>query len=158
MANFIDSAERAEENRSSAWTLLLVGGIGLVVIILNLLNVIHLPFTGFSKYMVSGLLGALFIIFVVSGIISIKKTKTYSSAASVEKDNKEKIIAWCKENEIAAKINMAIENEFPDLPEEEVYFKRYEGLKFFVVKNFESMSLPFLEFVIDDIYDSLFED
>ena len=53
---------------------------------------------------------------------------------------------------------MAIENQFPDLPEEEVYFKRYEGLKFFVVKNFESMSLPFLEHVIDEIYDSLFEE
>ena len=38
MSNFVDSAERAEENRSSAWTLTLVGGIGLIVIILNLLN------------------------------------------------------------------------------------------------------------------------
>jgi len=158
MANYVDSAERAEENRSSAWTLLLVGGVGLIVIVLNLLNIIHLPIYGFTKYMVSGLLGALCVIFVVAGIISIKKTKTYSSAATVEKDNKDKIIDWCKENEIAVKINMAIENEFPDLPEEEVYFKRYEGLKFFVFKNFQSMSLPFLEHVIDEIYDSLFED
>ena len=39
MANYVDSAERAEENRSSAWTLLFVGGIGLAVIILNLLNI-----------------------------------------------------------------------------------------------------------------------
>lgn len=158
MANYVDSAERAEENRSSAWTLLLVGGVGLIVIVLNLLNIIHLPIYGFTKYMVSGLLGALCVIFVVAGFISIKKTKTYSSAATVEKDNKDKIIDWCKENEIAVKINMAIENEFPDLPEEEVYFKRYEGLKFFVFKNFQSMSLPFLEHVIDEIYDSLFED
>ena len=92
MSNFVDSAERAEENRSSAWTLTLVGGIGLIVIILNLLNVIHLPFSGFNKYMVSGLMGALFIIFIIAGIISVKKTKTYSKAANVEKDNKAKII------------------------------------------------------------------
>ena len=158
MANYVDSAERAEENRSSAWVLLLVGGVGLIVIILNLCNVIQLPFTGFTKYMFSGLMGALCIIFIVSGFISINKTRTYTSAAGVEKDNKKKIIEWCKENEVAAKINMAIENEFPNLPEEEIYFKRYEGLKFFVFKNFESMSLPFLEHVIDEIYDSLFED
>ena len=158
MANYVDSAERAEENRSSAWTLLFIGGIGLAVIILNLLNVIHLPFEGFTKYMFSGLLGALCLIFVVAGFISIKKSKTYTSAASIEKDNKKKIIDWCKENEIATKINMAIQNEFPDLPEEEVYFKRYEGLKFFVFKNFESMSVPFLDHVIDEIYDSLFEE
>ena len=158
MANYVDSAERAEENRSSAWVLLLVGGVGLVIIILNLCNVIQLPFTGFTKYMFSGLMGALCIIFVVSGFISIKKTKTYTNAASVEKDNKKKIIEWCKENEVADKINMAIENEFPNLPEEEVYFKRYEGLKFFIYKNFNSMSVPFLEHVIDEIYDTLFED
>jgi hypothetical protein len=154
----VDSAERAEENRSSAWTLTLVGGIGLIVIILNLLNVIHLPFSGFNKYMVSGLMGALFIIFIIAGIISVKKTKTYSKAANVEKDNKAKIIEWCKENDIANQIDMAIENQFPDLPVEELYFRRYEGLKFYVFKNFESMSLPFLEHVIDEIYDSLFED
>lgn len=158
MSNFVDSAERAEENRSSAWTLTLVGGIGLIVIILNLLNVIHLPFSGFNKYMVSGLMGALFIIFIIAGIISVKKTKTYSKAANVEKDNKSKIIEWCKENDIANQIDMAIENQFPDLPVEELYFRRYEGLKFYVFKNFESMSLPFLEHVIDEIYDSLFED
>lgn len=158
MSNFMDSAERAEENRSSAWTLTLVGGIGLIVIILNLLNVIHLPFSGFNKYMVSGLMGALFIIFIIAGIISVKKTKTYSKAANVEKDNKSKIIEWCKENDIANQIDMAIENQFPDLPVEELYFRRYEGLKFYVFKNFESMSLPFLEHVIDEIYDSLFED
>lgn len=158
MANYVDSAERAEENRSSAWVLLLVGGIGLIIIVLNLCNIIHLPFSGFTKYMFSGLMGALCMIFIVSGFISIKKTKTYTNAAGIEKDNKKKIIEWCKENEVVAKINMAIENEFPNLPEEEVYFKRYEGLKFFVFKNFESMSVPFLEHVIDEIYDSLFED
>ena len=73
MSNYVDSAERAEENRSSAWTLLLVGGIGLIIIVLNLLNIIHLPFSGFNKYMVNGMLGALCIIFVVSGIINTLK-------------------------------------------------------------------------------------
>jgi len=158
LANYMDSAERAEENRSSAWVLLLVGGIGLIIIILNLCNVIQLPIYGFTKYMFSGLMGALCIIFLIAGFVSIKKSKTYTNAATVEKDNKSKIIEWCKDNEVAAKINMAIENEFPNLPEEEIYFKRYEGLKFFVFKNFDSMSVPFLEHVIDEIYDSLFED
>jgi len=158
MAGYIDSEERAQENRSSAWTLLIVGGIGLVVIILGMLNVIALPFSGFNKYMICGVLGILCIIFVVSGFISIKKSKTYSESASAERDNEKQILAWCKENEIAKKIDDAIANQFPDLPEEEVYFRRYEGLKFFVFKNFQSMSVPFLEHVVDEIYDSLFEE
>lgn len=158
MAGYIDSEERAQENRSSAWTLLIVGGVGLVAIVLVLLNVIQLPLSGFNKYMVCGVLGILCVIFVISGFISIKKSKTYTESASMEKDNEKQIIDWCKENEIAKKIDEMIANQFPNLPEEEVYFRRYEGLKYYVFKNFQSMSLPFLEHVVDEIYDSLFEE
>ena len=39
MANkYMNSADRAEENRSSAWTLLIVGGGGLLVILLGALG------------------------------------------------------------------------------------------------------------------------
>lgn len=158
MARYMDSAERAEENRSSAWTLLIVGSIGLIAIILCLVDVIHLPMGTFNKYMFCGVLGALCIIFLVAGIISVKKTKAYTNAAGVEEEQEKQIIEWCKENEIAQKIDMAITNEFPDLPEEEVYFKRYEGLKYFIFKQFNSISVPFLDHVIDEIYDSLFEE
>jgi hypothetical protein len=77
---------------------------------------------------------------------------------STEKANEKQIIAWCKENEIAKKIDETIASQFPDLPEEEVYFRRYEGLRYYVFKNFQSMSPPFLEHVVDEIYDSLFEE
>lgn len=158
MAGYIDSEERAQENRSSAWTLLLVGGIGLIVIILGMLNIISLPLSGFNKIMVCSVLGILCLIFIVSGFISIKKSKTYSASASAERDSEKQILAWCKENNIAQKIDETIENQFPNLPEEEVYFKRYEGLSYYVFKNFQSMSLPFLEHVVDEIFDSLFEE
>lgn len=158
MAGYIDSEERAQENRSSAWTLLIVGGVGLVAIVLILLNVIQLPLSGFNKYMVCGVLGVLCVIFVASGFVSIKKSKTYTESASTEKANEKQIITWCKENEIAKKIDETIASQFPDLPEEEVYFRRYEGLRYYVFKNFQSMSLPFLEHVVDEIYDSLFEE
>lgn len=158
MARYIDSEERAEENRSSAWTLFFVGGIGIIAIVLILLDVISLPMSTFSKVMFSGVLGALCLVFIIAGFVSIKKTKTYTSAASIEKDQKKQIISWCEENQIAEKIDMAIANEFPNLPQEEVYFKRYEGLKYFVFKEFESIGIQFLEHVVDDIYDSLFDE
>ena len=51
MANkYMNSADRAEDNRSSAWTLLIVGGAGLLVIILGLLGIIPLPMTGFCPF------------------------------------------------------------------------------------------------------------
>ena len=115
MAGYIDSEERAQENRSSAWTLLLVGGIGIIAIILILTNVISLSLSGFNKFMVCGVLGALCLVFLFSGIVSVKKSKTYTNAASVEKDNEKQIRDWCKENNISQKIDELIEQKFPNL-------------------------------------------
>ena len=157
MARYMDSAARAEDNRSSAWTLLLVGGIGLVVLVLGWFGIIPLPISGFSKYMFCGVLIVLCIIFIIAGIISLKKVKVYEEAAVTEKDNKQLIIDWCVENEVAAKIDESLLNE-GELSVEEEYFKRSERLKHIVFSQFQSMSIEFLNDVVDDIYDSLFEE
>ena len=158
MAKYMDSAERAEDNRSSAWTLLLVGGIGLVVLVLGFFGIIPLPISGFSKYMFTGVMAVLFVVFIVSGFISLKKSKVYSAEANVEKNKKQQIISWCEENQVAQKINESLLNEAQDISEEELYFKRAERLRFMVCNEFQSMSIEFLNDVVDDIYDSLFED
>ncbi len=158
MAKYMDSAERAEDNRSSAWTLLVVGFIGLVVLILGLLGVIPLPISGFRKYMFTGVMIVLFIVFIIAGFISMKKSKMYSAEATVEKDKKQQIIDWCEEQQIARRIDESLANETQDATSEELYFKRAERLRYLVCNEFKSMSIDFLNDVVDDIYDSLFED
>ncbi len=158
MAKYMDSAERAEDNRSSAWTLLVVGFIGLIVLVLGLLGVIPLPIRGFRKYMFCGVMSVLFVVFIIAGFISMKKSKMYSAEASVEKDKKQQIINWCVENQIAQRIDESLTNETLDASSEEIYFKRAERLRYLVCNEFQSMSIDFLNDVVDDIYDTLFED
>ncbi len=157
MARYMDSAERAEDNRSSAWTLLLVGSIGVVVLILGFFGIIPFPIRGFSRYMFFGVMMVLCVIFIISGVISLKKSKVYSAAAETEKDNKQMIVDWCIENEVAQKIDDSLLNE-GEMSVEEQYFKRSERLKHVVFSQFQSMSIEFLSDVVDDIYDSLFEE
>lgn len=157
MARYMDSAERAEDNRSSAWTLLLVGSIGVVVLILGCFGIIPFPISGFSRYMFFGVMMVLCVIFIISGVISLKKSKVYSAAAETEKDNKQMIVDWCIENEVAQKIDDSLLNE-GEMSVEEQYFKRSERLKHVVFSQFQSMSIEFLSDVVDDIYDSLFEE
>lgn len=158
MANYMDSEARAEDNRSSAWTLLIVGGVGLVVLVLGFLGIIPLPIGGSTKFMFYGVLGVLFIVFFISGIISFKKVKVYKTAASTEKSNKQQIIDWLKENEFAEKITDAATKETDELPEEELYFKRFDMLKMVVFRQFQDMGLQFLDGIMDELYDTLFED
>ncbi len=84
MANkYMNSADRAEDNRSSAWTLLIVGGLGLAVIVLGALGVLPIPMRGFSKGLSMFVLGGLCVLFIIMGIVSFKKSKVYVPCSSV---------------------------------------------------------------------------
>ena len=60
-----NSAEQAEDNKSSAWTLLSVGIVGIIVLVLIMLEIIPVYLYGISKYMTYGVMFALFILFIV---------------------------------------------------------------------------------------------
>ena len=66
MPGYQSSASKAQDNRSSAYTLLAVGGIGFIVVLLIFFNVIPLyRNAGITKYLVCGVMGAMFILFIV---------------------------------------------------------------------------------------------
>ena len=99
MANkYMNSADRAEDNRSSAWTLLIVGGLGLAVIVLGALGVLPIPMRGFSKGLSMFVLGGLCVLFIIMGIVSFKKSKVYAAQAEKEGDRESKIFTWFDEN------------------------------------------------------------
>ena len=158
MAKYMNSAERAEDNRSSAWTLLLVGGIGLVVILLGAFNIVPLPLRGFSKVMTMSVLGALCLIFVIMGFVSFKKSKDYESLAKKEGDRESNVLQWFEENYPAEKIDEMLGGEIFDLSIEELYFKRYGIIKQLLYFNFKDAGMEFQDHMADEVYESLFGD
>ena len=50
MASYVNNSEKAENNRASAYTLLIVGSIGFILVVLYFLDVI--PVRGLNKYMI----------------------------------------------------------------------------------------------------------
>jgi len=158
MAKYMNSAERAEENRSSAWTLLVVGGVGLIIIVLGAFGVIPLPMRGFSKMMTLGVLGALCVIFVIMGIVSFKKSKVYASQAAVEGDREANVIAWFEENYPAEKIDEMLGGELYDLSIEELYFKRFSVIKQLLYFNFKDAGIEFQDHMADEVYEAFFGD
>ena len=77
-----NSAQKAEENKSSAYTLLIVGALGLIASVLVLAGVIPLYQNAVTtRYFVCGVMGALFLLFIILGIIYMKNFKTLSVKA-----------------------------------------------------------------------------
>ncbi len=106
MPQYRSSAEKAEDNRTSAYTLLAVGGIGFVAVILIFFNVIPLyQNAGISRYLVCGVMGAMFILFMVFGFVSMRDSKLLLVKAKSESSLVAEITRWCAENLNAADID-----------------------------------------------------
>ena len=78
---YVNNEEKAEENRTSAYTFLIVGGVGLIVIVLFFLGIIDIKMSLTNRYMISGVMGVLFLLFIVMGIITMKNFRTFKRKA-----------------------------------------------------------------------------
>lgn len=153
---YVNSAQQADENRSSAWTLLVVGAIGLVVMILGIMGVI--PFKLGNPYMFYGVMSAIFILFIVMGMVSMKNAKIFEKKAESENSLRDSLLKWCKENLTGDKVDERLENA-EDIQAEILYFKRYEMLKKMINHQFMNLDQGFVESLIDDeVYDMVFAD
>lgn len=149
-----NKAEQAAENKSSAWTLLFVGGLGMVGLILLLTGVLPIRLQGSNRFMIGGIMGVMFVIFIVMGFVSLKNSKQYAKEADSENSLKSTMEKWCKENLEGAKIDAGL--QLSGVAEEEWYFRRTAFLKAVLNRQFVNLDQEFLDHFVDDIYDTVF--
>lgn len=154
MQGYQDSAEKAEENRSSAWVLLIMGIAGIIVVVLGIMGII--PFRLGSSYLTYGVMSAIFLLFIVMGVISLKNAKLFAKKAESESNLQEILLKWCNENFSADAIDGEIDKTEEDT-EEILYFKRCEQMKKMLNHQFMNLDQAFLEHFIDEkVYDTVF--
>lgn len=151
-----DKKAKAEDFKSSAYTLLLVGIIGIAALILMEAGILPFRLVGSGKYITYTVMGALFIIFIVMGILSLRSSKQYEKEAATEEDMTAKIKAWVKENIAAESIKERVFFE-EDTPEEMKYFKYFEALKSSVTEEFGNLNASYLEALCEELYAEIFE-
>lgn len=170
-----NNSEKAEDNRSSAWVLLIFGIFGIIAIILGIAGII--PLRPGNPYMFYGIMGAVFILFIVMGIVSLKNAIFFESKAASDNSLQEIMKKWCIENLNAQDIDKAIEeskdvNTENDTEEDknaetvisadldadgELYFKRYEYIKNRLNEQFMNLDEGFLDNFIDEkVFDLVF--
>lgn len=153
---YMNNEERAEENRTSACTLLMVGGVGFVIIILIFLDVINLHMSVTNKYMVTGVMGALFILFLVMGIVSMKNSKILKVKASKENKLTMEIKKWCLDNISGNQVDESL-NIVGQIKELQ-YFQRFDYMKKMIQNQFVNLDESYLERLIEEIYPEIFEE
>ncbi len=153
---YMNSGAKAEENRSSAWVLLIVGIFGMLVMILGIAGV--LPFHIGNPYMFYGVMSAVFILFIVMGVVSMRNAKIFEKKAESENSLVDTLVKWSEENLTAEDIDAQIENA-ADTPAEALYYKRFEVVRDQMNHQFMNLDQQMLENLIDTkIYEQIFPD
>ena len=162
MPRYQSSAAKAADNRSSAYTLLAVGGIGFVVVLLIFLNVIPLyQNAGITRYLVCGVMGAMFILFIVFGFVSMRDSKLLLVKAKTENSLLSEITRWCEDNLDGAAIDEVIldeEETMEELSDEERYYRRTERMRAMIDDKFMNLDEAFVDDFVDGYYQKLYED
>lgn len=150
-----DSSQRADENRSSAWVLLFVGIMGLVIVVLGIMGI--LPLNLGNPYLFYGVMGAIFVLFVVAGVVSMKNARLFARKAASENSLRSTMLEWCRQNFDGQEIDREI--GIDDDSKEVRYFNRTAYLRERLNHQFVNLDQDFLEQFIDDqVYGMVFEE
>lgn len=155
-----NSASKAEDNRTSAYTLLFVGIVGFILVLLIFVGVIPLYQNATTtKYLMCGVMGAMFILFIVFGSVSMRNSKILFIKAKSEDSLLSELTKWCERNLNAEQIDAGLFDDTTGqtIAEEQKYFKRSDRMKTIISDNFMNLDEAFLEHFVDEYYQELFE-
>ena len=150
-----DTSKKAEEYKSGADSLLIVGVIGIVALVLLHLGVIPLSLPFMTKWMITGVMGFLFVVFVFMGVASRKSYAKLKNQASADKDVKEDLIRYLKENVNPSEFDADLTSDDPAM--EILYYRRMEKLKAMVFSYADDLDPSFAEYILEDVYPEIFE-
>ena len=147
------AGKQADEERSSAYTFLIVGGLGFILDILFALGILKLPITGYMKIIMSLFMGIVFFIFIVIGVLSYKKTFVLTSKAEKESDLTAEIKSWFYREFTREQIEALISNDNDSKDsEEQLYFTRTDIMKRTMELHFPGLEESFSDHLLEEIY------
>ena len=156
-----DKKAKAEDFKSSAYTLLFVGILGIAALILIEAGVLPIHLIAPGKYITYTVMGAMFVIFIITGIASFRSSKKYEGEAKAENEQTTAIKTWILANltkeEIAAKAaEQSGETTIEDLPQDMQYFHYFAVLKDAVIQQFGELDTAYLDALCEEMYGTIF--
>ncbi len=149
MNTHVSARDRQSDTRSSAWTFLVVGGIGFAVITLALAGVIQLPFNTFSLVILEGM----FLLFLIFAFVSFRSARELLDEVSREDSLETRIQEWAKDHLIPEELSAGITE---DTPEEMRYFLISEAIHERLMPAFPEVDDAYAEQLTEDFYNELF--
>ena len=152
------SAQRAEEFKSSAWTLLIVGVAGLAAMILIMLGIIPIHFAANVRYLSYGVMSALFAAFIVTGVRSFDSAKKYAKAAGEEEALTQEIHTWFMKSFSREDLDCdGIADDEEERSEALLYYSRIEKIRQNIQSKYMELDESYLNKIADDFFHEIYE-
>lgn len=156
--------KKLADNKSTAYTFLLIGGGGLILVLLFALDVIPFPAAADTRIMMGIVMTALFIIFLGIGAAHFRKIRQMTADADMEVSRTEEIRTWFLETYPAED---AAEPVLTDSPEatadtddvnstEQLYFKRYEQMQAHLHIRYDDLAEDYEEYLLEEFYNIIY--
>ena len=145
------STKKMEENKAAAWSLLIIGGLGVILIALCFSGILPLSKFFQGTYVFLGVMGALSLLFIIMGIVSFKNAKSYEKDAQSENSLKASLEEWCKQNLKGEDIDRYIRMRNPGIDDDALFFPRNELIKARINHQFLNLDQAFLERFVDEV-------
>lgn len=116
----MNKVDKAKEVKSTSIMLIIFGGVGILLLVLNWFDIIKFGLNGYTEIMFTILMGAMFTMFFVLGLKSLMGHKKLLDEGNKEELLESEILKWCFEEMDASKIDEKIEMEKDVLIDEEI--------------------------------------
>ena len=152
-----DKKAKAEDFKSSAYTLLIVGILGIAALVLIEIGVLPIHLAAPGKYITYGVMGGLFLIFIIMGISSFRSSRKYAGEAEAEDELTQSIKDWALQNLTKEYIIGQANKSTEELPQEMQYFNNYAVIKDGITAQFGELDAVYLDALCEEIYGLIFD-
>ncbi|MGN0426366.1 MAG: hypothetical protein ACI4F0_01075 [Agathobacter sp.] len=153
---YINNKDKYEDTKSTGWTFVLVGGIGLLGVILMDLGVFPFQMQSYMKIIFSIVMGALFLIFLAIGIKSFLSLKQIKTDAKDQEETENEVVSWFLSH-YAEEMKVY---HTPDMNEEDsdtLYYPRAEKMEKLITAEYKNLSADELDHLVERLYSEIFQ-
>lgn len=156
---YVNKKEKAMEYKTSAYTLFLVGILGIVCLICIGLGILPIHLTATTKIMMYVVLGGMFVLFLVFGVLSVKSYKRLLSESDTEEDTIRKVQDYLEKSLTREVMESYLGGEQEEkINSEAMYFERTEIIEKEIKQNFPNLEESLIAKLTDDYYVKLYEE
>lgn len=152
---YVQMQTKYEDMKSTAYSFILVGAAGIILMVLIFTGRIPLQFAAYMKSMMGIVMGGMFLIFLAIGIRSYMQLGSLKQKADTELVQTDAAKSWFFEHYNAKSIDVSLDLDESD-PMQQKYFNRSRFMKQRLQEQFPEYGEPFVDYLTEQFYEELY--